>query len=206
MQLSTSLTSLLAGTFLSACAAISPGARYVPPTPGTTYVQEFNDSGSYGKGRSEAPGTVVTREWNGAPMIGFQTAQNTLLMSPSGAFHAQLSPSGTATTVWEPPLAWEYPLEVGKQWSKAHKVKMPGSNREVPLEIRQVVEAYEDVTVPAGTFKAYRIRTTDNLGNENVQWLAPKTGMLVKTSLRRTEKSPQGPGTREAELKEYRAK
>jgi hypothetical protein len=66
-----------------------------------------------------------------------------------------------------------------------------------------VIEAFEDLTTPAGTFKAWRVRSADNFGNENVQWYAPDLGVFVKQSLRRTAKNPSGPGTREIELVSY---
>ena len=37
------------------------------------------------------------------------------------------------------------------------------------------VEAYEDVTVPAGTFKAWRIVFTDNFGFKQTTWSLPET-------------------------------
>lgn len=63
-----------------------------------------------------------------------------------------------------------------------------------------MVEAYEDVKLPAGTSKTFRVRTSDTLGNENVQWFAPELGLFVKTTMRRTDKHAQGVGTRDAEL------
>ena len=62
------------------------------------------------------------------------------------------------------------------------------------------VEAYEDVTVPAGTFKAFKVRTTDTMGNDNVVWFSPELGIFVKQNNRRTAQHAQGPGTRDIEL------
>ena len=56
------------------------------------------------------------------------------------------------------------------------------------------VEAYEDVVTPAGTFKAFRVATTDNQGNANTQWLSPELGIFVKQQLRRTAQHTAGPG------------
>jgi len=55
-------------------------------------------------------------------------------------------------------------------------------------------------SVPAGTFKAFRVRSTDTLGNDNVVWFAPQLGIFVKQNLRRTDQSAQGAGTRDIEL------
>ena len=54
--------------------------------------------------------------------------------------------------------------------------------------------------MPAGTFKAFRVRTIDDAGNDNVQWFSPDLGIFIKQSLKRTAKHAQGPGTREIEL------
>jgi hypothetical protein len=54
--------------------------------------------------------------------------------------------------------------------------------------------------VPAGTFKAFKVTSSDTLGNENVVWFSPELGLFLKQTLRRTEKHPAGAGTRETEL------
>ena len=195
-----SLALVALAALLSACAAM-PGERYVAPPAGMTYTSEYRDSGSYGAGRSDVSGLVVARDWNGTSVTGFQTAQNTLLMMPNGAFIGMVAPDGKMISSWEPYAVWEFPLQVGKSWTKQYKMKLHAQNREVPFETRQNVEAYEDVVVPAGTFKAFRVRTSDTLGNENVQWFAPEVGMFVKATLRRTDQSPQGAGVRESEMK-----
>jgi hypothetical protein len=200
------LHALLLAALLSGCAAMSPGDRYVPPPVGTTYTSEFRDTGSYGSSRSDVSGQVVAYDWNGATVTGFQAPQSTLIVLPSGAFVGLVGRDGKMMTSWDPPAVWEFPLEVGKGWTKQYKLKLHAQNSELSFETRQVVEAYEEVKVPAGTFKSFRVRTSDTLGNENVQWFAPELGMFVKTVLRRTDKAAQGAGTRETELKAVSSK
>ena len=195
------LALFLVAALLSGCAAMSPGERYVPPPAGSTYTSEFRDTGSYGNSRSDVSGQIVAHDWNGTMATGFQGAQSTLIVLPTGAFAAVVARDGKPMTSWDPPAVWEFPLQVGKAWTKQYKFKIHAQNSEMQFETRQVVEAYEEVKVPAGTFKAFRVRSSDTLGNENVQWLAPELGMFVKTVLRRTDKAPQGAGTRETELK-----
>jgi hypothetical protein len=189
---------------LSACAAVSPGDHYVAPAIGTTYSSEYRDSGSFGSGKSDVPGQVKASEWKGAPVIAFQGAQGALLMLPKGEFVAVTGPDGNPQITWDPPTVWEFPLVVGKTWKKQYKITFVAQKREVPFEATQVVEAYEDIVVPAGTFKAFRVRTSDTLGNDNVQWFAPDVGMFVKTSMRRTDKNALGAGTRETELQTFK--
>lgn len=50
----------------------------------------------------------------------------------------------------------DFPLYVGKAWSQDTKLRRP-SGVIVPYSSRVKVEAYEEVTVKAGTFKAFRI-------------------------------------------------
>jgi hypothetical protein len=203
-QLQRALAPLSVVVLLSACAAVTPGERYVPPPIGMTYTSQYSDSGSFGNGKSVVAGKVVASDWNGTPVIGFQGPQGALLMLPRGEFVAVTGPDGKPQITWDPPTVWDFPLVVGKSWSKQSKVKFHANNREVPFVATQAVEAYEDVMVPAGTFKAFRVRTSDTLGNENVQWFAPDVGMFVKTSMRRTDKNAQGAGTRETEMQSYK--
>lgn len=43
-----------------------------------------------------------------------------------------------------------------------------------------VVAAYENVVVPAGTFKAFKLTSSDTLGNENVTWFSPQLGLFIR--------------------------
>jgi hypothetical protein len=63
------------------------------------------------------------------------------------------------------------------------------------------VEAFEEVTVPAGTFKAFRVRASNNMGEQSVNWLSPELGLFVKGRTERTAEHPAGAGVREMELK-----
>jgi len=61
----------------------------------------------------------------------------------------------------------------------------PGtSGRWPPVAIAWKIASYEDVTVPAGTFKAFRILITftrqDRSQLENVLWYAPEARQFVK--------------------------
>jgi len=62
------------------------------------------------------------------------------------------------------------------------------------------VDAYEDLTVPAGTFKAFKISMSTNSEQENTYWFVPQLGINAKQIWRREAKSRFGPGTRELEL------
>jgi hypothetical protein len=78
------------------------------------------------------------------------------------------------------------------------------AKRTVTYYLSQKVEAYEDVTVPAGKFKAFKISSTSSLGDEGFTWFSADLGIFVKQSLRRTGQHAQGPGTREIQLLAYK--
>jgi hypothetical protein len=59
----------------------------------------------------------------------------------------------------------------------------------------------KDVTVPAGTFKTYRILITDNFGQVDRYWISPETGIpTIKRTQMRAPTHPQGAGKLEGEL------
>ena len=61
------------------------------------------------------------------------------------------------------------------------------------------VEAYEPVTVRAGTFNTFKI-LCKGPGYEDTYWSSADYGMFLKTNLRRLPDHPQGPGTQEREV------
>jgi hypothetical protein len=105
---------------------------------------------------------------------------------------------------WDPPLTWHWPIEVGKTWTREQRMTIHAAKATVPYTLTQKVEAYEDVTVPAGSFKAFKVSTVTSLGDENVVWLSPELGVFVKQSLKRTAKHRQGAGSRDIELLSYK--
>lgn len=194
---------VLALSLVTGCASGPRLEGYTAPAMGATWITQVRNTGSFGSGPAEVPGRFVDHVLNGEKLVGFQSPVSTLLARPNGDWVGMLAPDGKMTVSWDPPLRWQWPIEVGKSWTNQYKMKVHAQNREVPYEVKQTVEAYEDVTVPAGTFKAFRVRTESTLGEENVNWFVPELGLFAKTVLVRTDKHPQGPGRRETELKTY---
>ena len=57
------------------------------------------------------------------------------------------------------------------------------------------------VTVPAGTFKAYKLVWTNNLGEVETRWASPSDAIAtVKRHVERPSTHPQGAGVLDAEL------
>jgi hypothetical protein len=114
---------------------------------------------------------------------------------------ATLDAEGKATTVFDPPVGYQWPLQVGKTWTSKHTVTMPATGRTTPMEVNWKVEAWEDVTVPAGTYKAYKVVTTNSFGEVETRWVAPAAGIpTARRLVTRPATHPQGAGELEAVL------
>jgi hypothetical protein len=187
---------------VAGCASPPRAERSGPVPVGSVWVNQARSSGSYGTGTTEIESRAVTLVRDGRNLLGVQTPEGTLMLQPSsGDWLGMIGKDNKLVVSWDPPLAYDWPLEVGKSWTKQYTVKFHAQDRTVPFEARQTVEAHEEVTVPAGTFKTFRVRYTDTLGNVNVDWYSPELRIFVKRSMERTAKHSQGPGRRETELK-----
>ncbi|PWU23918.1 MAG: hypothetical protein C5B48_07765 [Candidatus Rokuibacteriota bacterium] len=102
---------------------------------------------------------------------------------------------------------FSWPLEVGKKWRATRRLEDRVLGRSWdPVESNWEVEAFEDVTVPAGTFKAFRLRRTPgtNDATRDTLWYAPDLKLVVREVEERLRGHYQGPGTSTNELVEYR--
>ena len=183
------------------CAMMAPKAeRYVAPPLGSTWVRAQRDSGSYGSRSVQLQFKRGERIWQGQQVITFENPQWAILAEPTtGSFLGIVSGNRPVMT-WDPPTGFDFPLMVGKTWTKSYRVTIHARNQTIPFEQTQKVEAYEDVTVPAGTFKAFKISSFNTLGNEDVYWYSPDLGIFVKQILTRTSKNAAGPGVEETEV------
>jgi hypothetical protein len=146
---------------------------------------------------------VTTRRgeqvWQGEHVASFDEPGFTQILRDNGNLIAFLN-GGKPVATFDPEVGFARPFEVGKTVVTNHRVTVPGRTEPLQLQVTQKVEAYEDVTVPAGTFKAYRISWSESTGVENTYWVSPELGITVKSILTRTAKFPAGPGRRENEL------
>ena len=190
---------------LCACSTVAEGPgmiRTATVAVGSSFVRSIHNSGSYGNGSST---TTVTREpnreWKGQTLgVWKQNPGPTLLLHPvHGAFYALLNGDQPLVT-YDPPGGWPWPLEVGKRWTSEFTQTLHPSNQQVKVQQRAVAEAYDEVSMPAGTFKAWRVRVVDNQGNDDIHWVSPDLTVFIKQKLTRTAGHPAGPGVRETEL------
>jgi len=207
LKLQLAVAGVAVAVLSAGCGLMEPRTeRYVAPAVGTTYTNLRRDTGSYGSATVQLPGKYLGEQmWRGQKVHAFESPEGTFLATAGDRFAFITQVKGdTPILTWEPPVGYQLPLEVGKKWTRKFSLTIHAAKRTIAVEDAQTLEAYEDVTVPAGTFKAWRVRTTDNLGNENLQWYAPDLGVFIKQSLRRTAKNAAGPGTREIELISYK--
>jgi hypothetical protein len=188
------------------CGMMAPRAeKYPQAQAGTTWTQTSRNTGSYGSVDLKNSGRFLpNRIWQGREVHAFEFMGITTLMTQGNAnFIIQLKGDAPVLS-WEPPVGWQWPLEIGKTWTRKTKFTLHAAKRTIEYEYTNTVEAYEEITVPAGTFKTFRVKTTNNTGDENVQWFSPELGIHVKQSLRRTSAHREGPGTREIEVVSYK--
>lgn len=198
------LIASVALALLSVGCAMTPKAERFPTLQvGTTYTIARTDTGSFGSGTTQITMKVDERMWEGKRMTAYVAPNGVTVSTPEGRWAAILSPDEKPIMTFDPPIGYEYPLEVGKTWTKSYRVTIPATKQTIPFDSTSKVEAYEEVTVPAGTFKTFKIISSDTTGNETVTWSDPEVGMWIKRIETRTAKHSAGPGKREIQLISY---
>lgn len=188
---------------LGGCAMIAPKAKQqVAPALGSTWVMARSSSGSFGSEKVQVAFKRGERTWNGEHVITFESPGFTSLAHDNGKLVALMSGDKLLVS-FEPDLGFDRPLEVGHASLGNYRMTMPGREQAVHVLVTQKVEALEEVKVPAGKFKAYKIIWSESDGNENTYWMDPELGICVKSILTRTAGHAAGPGMREDELISY---
>jgi len=197
------IAALALALLLGGCAMTPTAERYPALQVGTTYTIARSDTGSFGSGPTQMTLKVAERMWEGKRMIAFVAPNGVTVSNPEGCWVAILAPDEKPIMIFDPPIGWEYPLEVGKTWTKSYRVTIAATKQTIPFDQTSKVEAYEEVTVPAGTFKTFKIVSSDTTGSETVSWSSPEVGMWIKRIETRTAKHAAGPGKREIQLISY---
>src|SRR6185436_7225384 len=111
------------------------------------------------------------RMWKGQHVAVFANDPGPTLyqLPPNGTFVGFFN-GETPVMTFDPPSGYDWPLQVGKSWNRRFTITIHQTNQVIPVEATTTVEAYEDVATPSGTFKAFRIRTVDNQGNDDLNW------------------------------------
>lgn len=78
----------------------------------------------------------------------------------------------------------EFPLTVGKQWTRDYKGTYVGSNKPVTRKVTYEVKGIEEVTTAAGTFRAFKLESDDRAGPRDYYttsyWYSPQSRSVVK--------------------------
>lgn len=191
-------------SLLAACTTPPPLAqRMEPSAEGTVMVFHRQSSGSLGDYDGNVVWQLHDARWNGKKVNALMSPQmgGQILEPESEGLIATLDRSGDLVYSFDPPVAFEWPLEVGKRWQSQHTMTFHSTGRSIPLFMNWAVESYGDVTVPAGTFKAYKLIWSDSLGDVETRWVAPQQGIgTLKRSVIRMPAHPLGPGQLDAEM------
>ena len=193
----------LAGLACAGCTTTPTSPKVLGPVfipPGSEWSNVRRDSGSFGSGVSHvASKSVAPQNWQGRPHNAIEGPQFTTLIDPTSGGWAAWVKDGKPLVSWDPPLAWHWPMWVGETWSTPYRVTNHATNKTTEIRAWRWVEVLENVNVPAGTFKAYKIHYNDPFISA-VQWWSPDVGITVKSRIERTSQHSAGPGVREQDL------
>jgi hypothetical protein len=184
------------------CAA-PPGAQHFAGMPvGTVLTFRRISTGSFGNGTAEVVWTYREGRWQGQPVLEARHSAGGTLHDPATfGIIAMLDAGGRPTMSFDPPLAVQWPLTVGKHWTSTHQVAMAGSSARLTYEAQWVIDAFEQADVPAGRFDTFRVVREGSDGEKEIRWIGLEPGLaLVRRTLLRGPSYRLGPGTQTAEL------
>ena len=99
-----------------------------------------------------------------------------------------------------------FPLSVGQKWSYEYVNRPIGAREDVKFFVEVTVSGIEQVTTPAGSFKAYKLVRNQQrrAGGRTVKWISTTTTYFyspdTKSVVKSTTVSDDGPGTTDTEL------
>ncbi len=178
------------------------GSAMVPPAIGTTFVTRSTNHQD--KSVTERTWTVVEATYKGRKVIGFSDGVDTVLHNPENRnWFMTLRGDAERASATPHDGQFSWPLEVGKAWTATY-MYYDGVTRRTfnPIVTYWKAAAYEDVTVPAGTFKAFRLESTPGTNNSTsvTVWYAPEVRLIVKRIREQTSRHYLGAGTFTMEL------
>lgn len=199
---------LFAALLAGGCSTTKPQSVPYAATPvGTTWAAQVTSSGSFGSGTTRVTTRAGERTWEGQRVLTHESPAGTMMTRPSDGLRIGfLGPDGKPQFLLSPPVGPQFPLERGKAWTTSTMMTLYPSGNVVPVESEWKVHDFEELTVPAGTFRALRFTLVDRVRgavwNEDSYWLAPELNHVVKVIQRRAASHPLGIGVRESALAE----
>lgn len=193
---------------MTGCASSPPRlGKFNPPAAGSWFTMSVTSTGSFGSGTEQVRTAVGQRAWEGRTVLAQESSTGAMLLDPAtGERLGFIDPSGRTMWRLDPPIGLRYPAEVGKEWTVTGTLTImtPQGPRPIPMTSAWKAVGIEDVTVPAGSFKAMKVSVIDtmngNLWNSDTYWFDMAGAFIVKGLQVRLASNPQGLGTRESGL------
>ena len=180
--------------------------RPVWPPPGSTLTMRIKVSGSLGSGTREATATWLGEvDWEGRRVMGIARGGTHFYQDKERRPLAQVRDGKPILTFHPYEANYDWPLFVGKSWTSEAQVTNHDRNQTFEEKLVYTVEAFEEITVPAGTFKTFRIQFVTPEQRE-VRWYEPKLGMEIKRDWERYATHRSGVGTLQIEAISYAIK
>lgn len=202
------IASNLTGEFSFAGATVASAARAERPTPlptGSSWVLSRRATGSYGANPDRLTVRFTGEQmWRGQRVRAYVTGTVTSFRDTTSNAFVGLARGTSPIESADPPIGFDWPIFVGKTWTHIWRYTHHDSGRTFDgIRTQFTVEAYEEVTVPAGSFKVFRVTGDDGGGYRDTAWWSPDLGINVKFSAERKDAHFQGPGTLTLELVSY---
>lgn len=135
---------------LAACATSGPVMdRWTAPPVGSTWEMAQRNTGSFGKDTR----FTVTRgdmNWKGAPAVALTNSMGITTVSDpaTGNFISFVDRSGKEMISYDPPIGWDYPLKVGKSWSRQNqRMTLHATGKTLQFDLACKVEDFEKLQV-----------------------------------------------------------
>ena len=177
--------------------------------PGSSWTYKVEDS------TWKAPATVTLTfmkddVYKNAGVLSFATGSETILYDRDLNFVAVAS-DGRILREASPSLrSYDFPFHVGKEWRSVFTFQDNQKGLSwTPVEVFWRVKEYDEITVPAGKFRAFLIESepSTNWGIRKEQvWYAPEAKQMVKRLRERTAAHYEGKGKDAWELVQYTLK
>ena len=143
---------------------------------GETWLYSVKEGGSIGSSSNLLNGTYEVSIVNGKMKTAAVTGSQKEDLDPR-------PPVLLGLLTFAPNL--NFPLTVGKTWSREYKGTYVGSNKPIARTISYEVKGIEQVTTPAGTFRAFKLESDDRAGGRDyyttTYWYSPETKSIVKS-------------------------
>jgi len=197
--------------------AITATAGY--PPIGAKWKVRMTRTGLFHSSVDESEITAATLNFNGRPGYGLVGPSATIVLEPATFNRTGMLENGRIALTDSPDNGvFSWPLWVGKEW-QGTSVHADSNRGEIwpSAEFNARVAAIENVTVPAGTFMAFRVEYEGGIGSSvpdnwrdpvgrpgfetrEIHWYAPAPKLTVRSDIERLNSHWRGAGRTTTEL------